>query len=633
MLTAGVDALAGTEGNDTFLGDSASLSAADTLDGKAGTDKANLFITGNESVNASGVEQFFVQTSAAATFNMNNVTGATQLWNNDSSANLAFSNVKELATVGIKGVSGNTTTTATFNDSLLTGTSDIVNIALDGATKAGAISAGGTGGAGVETYAVSSTGTNTLAGLVTSTDTKSVTFAGAGNLTVSNKVQNATTLDGSAATGKLNLISDVAKVKVTGGSADDTITLSHVAAANALSKEVAVALGAGNDTLKITGLTAANNIEAGASFKGGAGTDSLNVTAGAVIDATTGKQFSEFETLELGGGSGTYDLAHLASTNTIGSVAVNAALGGNTVVSNVPEAASVDFGASTGANTLIVNQKDAGAGSPDDVIAVNASAKAGVTVASVDLNDIETVNVSSMSTGTNQTHTFSVLAADEATKVTVDASTAGLTITDLEADSMVLFDASASAMAVSVTTGAEAFSATSGVAFNMGQGADTVNLTGATTAGAGLEFVVTGNGGADAITLSAGGQVEHVVYKAQSDSTSADFDTVTTFTVNEDKIDIKAIGFTGQADDAVLNKANAGFSVDANGDVQVTSAVAGNFFNDAGIDRGVAILDDTNNTYVFVDADKNGDFNSDGDMVIKVAGSGLGLDAADFIFS
>ena len=419
-------------------------------------------------------------------------------------------------------------------------------------------------------------------------------------------------------------------------SADDKIELSHAAGANALSKEVSVMLGAGDDSLKLTNIAAASNIEAGASFKGGEGTDTLNITDGDVLSAVTGKQFAEFETLDLGDGEDTYDLAHLASTNTIASVAVNADLAGAATVSNVAEGATIDFGATT-TSGLTVNQKDAGAGSPDDVIAVNASAKAGVTVASVDLNDIETVNVSSMSTGTNQTHTFSVLAADEATKVTVDASTAGLTISDLEADSMVLFDASASAMAVSVTNGAAAtFTATSGVAFNMGQAADTVDLTNADTAGAGLEFVVTGNGKGDAITLSAAGNVEHVVYKAQSDSTSADFDSVTNFAANEDKIDIKAFGFTGAADDAVLSKnvGNAGFSTDTNGDVQITSAAAGNFFSDGGIDRAVAEYDDGTDVWVFVDADKNGDFNADGDMVIKLAGAnGAGLDAADFIFS
>lgn len=636
MLTFGIDNLPGTAGNDTYIGDAASASAADQINGGAGIDTLKLYGT-TALPTTTGVEVIDIYGVSAGTLNVSGRADVTDVKFNDATVTGDYVvTVAAGQTISVNSVVGNAAGDFDINgaasvalavNKVGTGTALDVDL-LTAATATLDVDSSGA--------ASSITLANTGGGL------KTLNVSGDAALTISGNVPGATTITSTNTAGLTasTAVATAAGLAITTGAGKDTITLAQAAAASALSSKVAVDLGAGDDTLVISNLNAATNIQAGASFKGGEGTDTLNVVNGALLDATTGKQFSGFEVLGLNGSSGTFDAGVLASTNTIGSVVVGAALGGNVTINNLAEGATVVFNASTGANTLTVNQKDAGAGSPDDVINATIDGKAAITVADVDFNDIETVNVSATSVGTNITHIASVLAADEATKITVDASTAGLTIGDLEADSLVLFDASASAKAVSVTTGADTFNANSGVAFKLGAGDDVLDLTGANTkaAAGALDFVITGGAGADTITLAvARTGVDHVVYLAQTDSTAAKFDSVTNFTTAEDKIDLKAFGFTGAADDALLAK-TTGVSINAvTGAVEVTDAVAGNFFNDAGIDRAVAVWDAGADVYVFVDVNKDGDFSADGDLVIKLTGGADGAGAVpvigDFIFA
>jgi hypothetical protein len=417
----------------------------------------------------------------------------------------------------------------------------------------------------------------------------------------------------------------------------DSVTLAQAAGANAITNESSVDLGGGNDTLAITNLTAATDIEEGALFKGGDGTDVLNIVNGAVLDADTGPAFSGFETFSLNGSTGTFDLVNLVANNTIASLSVTKATTGLVTVNNLAEAATVTIGAAINAGGLVINQKDAGAGSPNDVMTIAFNSKTALdTTGDIDINDIETVNVNVQSSGTNITHEVDSLTADQATTVNVNASTAILNLKNLEADALVLFDASASVKGITVVTGADTFVATSGVLFKGGAAADTFDLTGADTgaAGAGLDFIVQGGGGGDSIILPAAGGEDHARYTAQSDSTATDFDGITNFTTAEDKLDLKAFGFGGTADDAVVTVA-AGVSINAGGDVEVTTAASQNFFNDGGIDRAVAEFDAGADLLIFVDVNKNGDFDAAGDLVIQLTGVGAvaGFDVGDVLFS
>lgn len=648
-LTDGIDNFVGTGGNDTFIGDNTSANAGDTLEGGAGTDTLQLF----NSValgNISGIENVEI----------NGNTGNVNVSNNADVESVTLRNTDITGTDPVYTLAAEQTLTLRgVTDSTAAG--DSVDVAAAGSVTEQTVNVNGVGdtsvggndvavdinGTGVQTLNLDSSENASRISLVnTGNAVNTLNVAGNAALTVDANVPNATTIN-STNTAGVALATAVATNTTAGlaiamGEGSDSVTLAQANTANSLSSNTNVDLGAGDDTLSISLLQTADRIQAGAALAGGEGTDTLNVQYGAVINATTGAQFSGFEVVDLNGGQGIYNLANLEANNTVSSLAVSAALVGTTTVNNLAEGATVNIGAAlTGG--LTINQKDAGAGSPDDVLDVTVDARAGITTGgNLDINDIETVNLSVKGTGstTTQTHTITTLTADEATKITIDASDANATIGSLVAESAVLVDASASAEDVSITT-TDVFSATSGVSFKGGEGDDSIILTGATTAGTGVSFVVEGGAGSDAITLStAETKEDQVVYSAQSDSSATDFDSITNFNTTEDKVDLSAFGFEGQADDAILTKAGAwanGISLNASGDIEVTDAVAGNFFNDVGIDRGVAVVDAGTDTYAFVDVNKDGDFSAAEDMVIKFVGIDADLNTqpvvGDFTFA
>lgn len=653
-LTDKIDNLTGTSGDDIFLGDNTSANAADTINGGAGTDTLRIFNSNaignltsveNVEVNGNGGDIDLSSNADAKSLTIKDHTlagGGTPEYTLSGSQTLTLNNVKDSDADNTDGVEIKSSASVTEQSIML--------------NKAGDTATGGfdlnidVNGTGVATLNVdSSTNASKVSIENTGTKVRTLNISGDEMLTLANQsganqigsLVNAVNITNSKG---VTLTSSVATnttdgLKINGGTGKDTVTLAQAAAANALTNKVAVDLGAGDDRLAISQLNAAANIENGASFKGGEGVDTLNVINGALIDTTRGKLFSSFENVDVGGGTGTYDLQQLASTNTVGTLSVSGALAGAVTVNNLPDTASVAIAATNITNALTINEKDAGAGSPNDILDVSLSSKGAQNhAAAIDVNDIETVNLASMSTGTNVTHTLSQFDADEALTLNVNASTAGLTITNLEADALVLFDASASAKAVSVTTGADTFAATAGVAFKGGAGADTFVLTGANTSAAGaadLDFIITGGGKGDTVTLAAAGQVERVVFESQADSTATDYDMVSPFVTTEDKIDLTAFGFTGVSAGAVLTvAADSKASLDANNDVQVSAANAVNFFNDAGVDRAVAEQQIGADLFLFVDADKNGDYSASGDLVIQLSTLAQGgFDVGDVVFA
>lgn len=240
------------------------------------------------------------------------------------------------------------------------------------------------------------------------------------------------------------------------------------------------------------------------SATGGDGTDTIGIGDGADLTLASGAKATGFEKLSVAGGTGSYDLDFLSGITGV------IASGGAAAVTIVDLAAGADVTvkAALAGGTLTVNQKDAGAGSPDDSLTVTINAAAGFsTTQDIDVNDIETVTLKTTSTGASQTHTITNLIADEATSVKVEASTAAATFTDLNAAAMVLFDASSSTKAVSLTT-TDTFTSTSGVAFKGGAGSDTFTLQDvgdfSSTADT-ATVIITGGAGGDAIELAGDG--------------------------------------------------------------------------------------------------------------------------------
>uniref|UniRef100_A0A832EKG1 DUF4214 domain-containing protein n=1 Tax=Desulfacinum infernum TaxID=35837 RepID=A0A832EKG1_9BACT len=651
-LTTGIDNIVGTSGNDTIIGDNTTSSAADQVNGGGGTDTLKLYnSTGNPVLpTISGIENIYIKNSTA---------------NYDVST---FADVKslEIDTVDVSGArtytlaSGQSLTLTNVTDSGDSNNDVEVNaaasvtahtITLNGV---GDTAAGGNdveidiNGTGVKTLNLAAQGAASKVTLVnTGNALETLNVSGDKSVTILD-VPNAKTIAITNTAGASVTTSvptnTAAGLTITAAGGKDSVTLAQAAGANALTNKTAVDLGAGDDTLFISKLDAADNIQDGASFKGGDDTDTLKLFDGDVIDATTGKLFSGFEVVDIGGAQATtnLNLAHLAANNTISKLLLSAPNTAAVNVTNLPEAAVVELAAAHGAN-LTINQKDSGAGSPDDSITLNWNSKTAIGAATGTLTvaDIETVNVNVTSTGTNITHEITSLVVANATKVTVNASTAAVDIKNgFDAVSLVLFDASASAKKVTVALN-DAYTATAGVAVKGGAGDDVITLTGATTLAAtvnDLDFIITGGKGADNITLAAttGGK-DVVVYTAQSDSTYNKYDSITNFDATaanaQDYIDLKAFGFTGNQQNVKV--VTSGVSLDASNAVIVAAGSQTNFFVDTGVARGVAVWDAGSDVFVFVDANKDGNFSNDADLVIKLVGVANATDitTTDLIFA
>ncbi|RNE92747.1 hypothetical protein [Marichromatium sp. AB32] len=630
-LTTAIDNIQGTNGDDTVIGGAGSaagantLGAADVINGGGGTDRLNFFSDGTAAVsvtpNMTSVEQVFIQgatTAGGTTVNMVNATGVTEIWNDRSTdtTGVTVTNVQEAAAVGVKGeITGASTYNVGFKDSLAAGNADALSIALDGATITNLDVGGMTAANEFETLNFSATGASVITNLrdtggAALNATTTVNASGEGSLTVTAALAaTVATVDASSNTGGVSFdLSATGNVTATGGTGDDTFYLG-----NSLTT---------NDTLE-----------------GGEGTDIIGVNAGATL--VNNLSVSGFETLDIRGAGGTAAAFDVSKLDGITTLKVGAAtVAGNAVtVNNLAKGAGVEINAALG-NTLNINVKDAGAGSPNDTIDVLVKGATAITTGStLDINDIETVTLTAdKATATGAvTHTISDLTADEALTINVANGNAGLTITDLNAQSLVLFDASEATQSVSATTaGGTAFTATNGVAFKLGSGNDTLDLTGSTTAGG--DFIITGAAGGDAITLTAGGaETEHLVYSGAGESNTGvisganQFDTIANFVTTEDKIDLSAFGFSGVLTSSLKTGAPADINA-ATG--EIAAGKAENFFGAGGDQRAVVIVDDTADTWVYVDADQNGSFN-DGDLAIELTGltGGTIPVLADFTFA
>jgi len=297
-LGAGSDALLGGAGGSVAA---STATATTTIDAGEGRDTVSAAL-----INAANAAQFqnfeaLDLSASVANLDVELMTGSTisalTLSGDGGVASTAqVSNVA--AGVGLS-VSGDNaaggSTTINVKDAS-TGTADSFAVTFDGAAVAGAaataanVKAGSVVTNGIESLSIASTGGDNTWNSITVTDDKlqTLTITGDKNLDLAFTGTNGTNtaanaggavkmIDGSAATGKLNInttnvtADDKAGVGLTvkGGSADDTITLAQAATVDA---------GAGNDTI--------TSSADGGKFTGGAGEDLFNISA-AVAGGTT----------------------------------------------------------------------------------------------------------------------------------------------------------------------------------------------------------------------------------------------------------------------------------------------------------------------------------------------------------
>ena len=468
---------------------------------------------------------------------------------------------------------------------------------------------------------VNASGDKSSLDLTGSTAAKSLNITGDAALTLkASDLTALTTIDGSAATGDLTLgalntatvnvntgsgddtfsIKATTKVAVDAGAGDDTVTLGAAIAAGSTIK-----MGEGDDTIKVD--TAPLTTEVG-SIDGGAGdNDKLIFTDTTyVTDLAHGAVFTGFEVLELSASTDKiFDTSLIAGIKSygVGTSSANVTLSNilnnatTTVTGNVADEKSltVALAVDTQNDTHTV-VFDNGSSTAAAGVELGGSAGGGLTV-----NLIEHLNFVSDGNA-NSANTIASLNADAYLKDITITGDQDFTIAKLANAVTTELTINGSAATGKLTIDASVAGSTAAININGGSANDTIK--GGVHGG-----VINGGGGADAITLAASGAEDILLYTQASDSTQSNMDIVTNFTHGEDKINIAALNLAQQA---VLNAAN----------VDLTAA---NLFADAGV------VFDTNAKIAYIDANNDGVFTADGDMVIQLTGATI--DANDFIFA
>lgn len=448
-LTAGIDNLTGDSGNNNFIGDAAFTSAADQINGGAGTDTFTLYGTGAVLPTLTSVERLvYASPTAAVESNVSAIAGLT-----DVVVQKAF------ATGTITTAAG---TTVTY-DGATTAALDqvVVTAATAAAATVGVTNGANLGeltvtGAAVKTLNIASNGlaANTivsLAGSAGATAQANSTL----NITGTQKLTIDTALDADFTT--VNASTNTGGVSV-----------------EFLANDVTVTGGAGNDTFNFgTNLTVADKVD------GGAGIDTVSV---ADLTATTLAGLNavkNVETVELTGaaavtvalGSAVGSLSNTAITKLV----FNTDDAGIDVVNSADTAHTYAFGAAnTGAATLnlatgvtTVNVALEGAGV---VGALTVTPLASDLVATPAL--VSTVNIASSGLATAGANAIASVAAQAGSTINVTGSKA-LTIGALTNKATVDASAFTGNLVITGSAGADKII--------LGAGADTVN-TGSTYA-------------------------------------------------------------------------------------------------------------------------------------------------------
>lgn len=426
-LTTSPDNIVGTGGNDTLNGyinttaasTSTTLTAADVINGGAGTDSLVLTVEGAAAAalpasSITSVENFFFRDVAAlaSTYNFGSINGEAQVWADTATNAVTFADLGAGTTVGFK---GNNVLTNLGNVSFNMATAtDAVSIAIDGGVKnvvaptitatagtATAATISSTGAANTVGAVKLSGGTNTVTSLTVNAATNltaaltATDFAGTAKLVVTGagKVNldagfDGDTIDASANTGGLTISTTTGVTKsVIGSAAADSVTL-----IGTLTSAGKIDLGAGNDML-LTGLGAAivgTNV-----IDGGAGTDSISAS---LINAANAAAIKNFENLDLSAHTATALDVELVTGSAITGLTLAGGVGGATLTNVAAGVGLSVAGANTGVTTIGV--KGAAAGTADTFAVTFAGAAAAPLAASIKagtvvLNGVETVSVAS----------------------------------------------------------------------------------------------------------------------------------------------------------------------------------------------------------------------------------------------
>jgi Ca2+-binding RTX toxin-like protein len=308
-LTDKIDVLNGAGSNDVFLGDAASVSAADQLNGGGGIDTFNFVGAGAAPViptlNSIEVVTFTAPT-AAITADLSAVAGLTQVGVRNSAT--AITNITSASGVkaSVENVTGGvaatfTTAAAATATTLMTNGSTLGAVALNGAAVTTI---------NIETAAKAST-----FGSLASTGTEAtLNVTGNAALTITAALDTTVkTIDGSANTGGTNVAVNTTGVKFTGGTGADSISFT----AGNLSATSTLVGGEGRDTLKVADTNITGTVDAVKGINASTGFEVLALTAGGTTIDVSKVTAASIDTISLQAGGGTYTVNNAVSTKAI----------------------------------------------------------------------------------------------------------------------------------------------------------------------------------------------------------------------------------------------------------------------------------------------------------------------------
>ncbi|WP_299794164.1 DUF4214 domain-containing protein [uncultured Marivita sp.] len=497
---------------------------------------------------------------------------------------------------------------------------------------------------------------------------QTVTITGAGNvdlgdLDLANDANTTQIVDASLATGNITVYdSNSALDTFTSNTGDDSLTLGWIG--------TTANMGAGDDFVDTNGYDYG---AAGAGkLDGGADIDTIGIDDAANLDAGTAANISNFEILEIGGGTGAYDLSVESSLTGVSIRNDAVAAGATSVVGAATTGATLEFIITDGSDDTLSDDTfslalDDDTGTNDSLaisflatdVDTDVTAEGQIT-AGLTADGIETINITSDAetlseesapgaddalTSADYTNTFTFV-GDDAETINIDGNAKfDLTLGTATAASMVveLIDATANTAGVTI----DASTQNGGVGVNTVaisfDGSDAADSFTATANG----DVLQGNGGADEFFLDAiaANAVEETIrYEAATDSqitlvdgdddgdadTFSGQDAISGFVAGEDTIELSSLlGLaTGDARSALNQLGTFPAAEDL---ADVFEGFGADFFNDGLVDRAVAFGTDGTDGYVFVDANADGDFNAADDMVIELTGV-TALTIGDFSF-
>ena len=514
-LTAGIDNIVGTSGNDTVIGNftgdvTNSVQAGDQINGGAGTDTLKLFGTyaaANIPLTITSVETInFANPGDNAVISTAGYSGVTKVQIDQvSSTGGTFAlttgagQTVQLSTLANAGAGGLVTLTGNATDAAQT----VTLSGFQGATGATATAVTATGAANTTLNIVSNTAANKVSTLTTAATTTSVVVTG-------DKALSITALSGAA-------------IKTVDASAATGAVVVNVDAANAT---LSFKGGTGNDTVTF-GST--NTFTSADAVDGGAGVDTLEIQRAQAIATTKFTNITNVETLKVTNATTAGDVINLDNFG-VQNISFGAASTATTTVTNIASGATLSLAA---AGTTALTIKADGAA---DSLAIKV-AGAGVTY-TVDASQFETLTLdASAQTGAG---TFALTDA-QLKSVTVVNTTATGTNPDFGLNlgtlgpvvstvNLSAFKAATAANGVTVTLSS---TAVNGATVTGSQNHDTI------TGSSQVDTIITGANGAD-ITAGAGADVinltasvaksDLITLVAAADSNQAGYDRITGFT-------------------------------------------------------------------------------------------------------